>query len=231
MICSENRRCKKHLFCRHCAGVWQKNNFKNFSNTLKINSNDSLTYLVIKSKSINNLSGGLRDCYGVIEGLRELKKNDKIDDFYLRLEISFSNDELGFNPHLNILAFGNINLIEDLAKTYDLTVWKQSKKNDKNTALSVVWYMLKYNHVGEDKAKVIQYILKKRRTILMSQRFTIINKDKNNIFDEVANMDFSFLGIKPIRSKEEVALRIYLKEERKKLNLMLKNLLKKEEAN
>lgn len=213
--CKEGWRCKKPLLCHFCAKIWQKRHFKAFAQTLVHRGDDSITYMIVKSNSLNTLGVGIEDCYKFLGELKELKKRDKICDFYSRLEVSFGVNQLGFNPHINIVFFGSINGIKEIAQRYNLGVWHRKKENDRDTILSIVWYMLKFNDIGLTQGEAVATALKKRRTILHTKRFNYtLPKDS----DELIDMDFSFLGTYSIRSKEEVSLREEIREKRRAIN-------------
>lgn len=218
--CRKFKRCNSPLSCSFCGESWRRGKFKQFVNTYKVADNDSITYLVIKSNSLNTLGQGIQDVYALIEELKELKKRGKISDFYSRFEVSFSKNTLGFNPHLNILFFGDIGGIKAMAKEHNLSVWSCKKKNDENTVKSIIWYMLKYNKIGQEEGEAVKKALDRRRTILHTKRF---NHKNINYLDDFLDLDFSFLGVYPIRSKAELKLREEIKNEKKKLNLKLKN--------
>ena len=224
MSCDKFRRCKSFFTCSVCGGHLQKKRFKNFTNVYNKSDNDIITYIVIKPSKNKILSDSLNDILDLLNDIRKLKKNGKIGDFYSRLEVSFSKN-LGFNPHLNILSFGDFKEIKTLLDNYDLSFWHRKKDNNKDTVLSIIWYMLKFNSIGIEQGKAVKTALNRKRVILYSNRFTPL---KDNCDSAFIDTDFSFLGIKPIRSKQEVLFRKKIKEERKKTNLKLKKFLSKE---
>ena len=223
MGCVKGRRCKSFFTCSVCGGHLQKKRFKNFTNSYTRIDTDIITYIVIKPSKITILEDNLNTILNFMDDLRTLKKNKKIGDFYSRLEVSFSKD-LGFNPHLNILSFGDFTEIKKLLKDYDLTFWSRKKENNKDTIFSIIWYMLKFNSIGKEQGKAVKTALNRRRAILYSNRFT---PKKDSCDMEFIDTNFSFLGTKPIRSKEEVFYRKEIAKERKKINLKLKKFLSK----
>ena len=224
--CREGRRCNSPLSCKHCGESWQKAKFKAFANCLPdvISGSDIITYLVIKPSAFLTLGDGIAKMFEYIDDLREAKKRGRMPVMYSRLEVSFGKKSLGFNPHLNILSFGDTALFEELAESHGLSVWKRSKPADTETALSIVWYMLKFNNIGIEKGEAVRIALNRRTQLLHSKEF---NHKTINYIDEFIDIDFSFMGVYPIRTKEEIELRKKLKEERKQLNAKYREMLKR----
>lgn len=227
--CRKNRRCNRTLSCSYCGSGWQRGKFKGFVQCLETlheeqNQKDiPLTYIVIKSNKLGSLKDKLNDMTNLTEELKELKKRGKLAVFFSRLEISFSKGNLGFNPHLNILAWGDCSYFKNVSDKLGLSFWSQKKTNDKKTAKSVAWYMLKFNQIGIEKGEAVRKALNKKRTIFASREF---NFKSINYIDEFIDIDFSFLGIYPIRSKKDILLRA----EHKKTLLKLRCKLKEEIA-
>lgn len=219
--CSVGFRCQNVFTCKVCGGHLQEKRFKSFVNSYVYRDDDIITYAVLKSNTIKNLEDGLEDCFTFLDHLRALKKHNKICDFYSRLEVSFSNNFLGFNPHINIIFFGNFDVIFALAKKSNLTIWKQKKDNKKEVVLSLVWYILKFNNIPN--TPTVKLAINKKRVVLHSQRF---NKKTEKTSELTKNFyeNITF----PIRSKKEVLYRKYIKEERRKLSKKLKKFLDNE---
>jgi hypothetical protein len=217
LYCKPSNRCKNRFACKHCGEIWQKQNFLKFCDGLSNfrknhHYNESITYFVIKAYEIMNLNDGLEACYSFIDELRELKKRDKIAPFWLNLEVSFGKKNLGFNPHVNLVYFGNKEDIERITCNYKLKCWSAKKENTDNTIKSLVWYSLKFNNIGIEKGEAVRIAINKRNTTLHTKHFNT----KSYVHD-IAYIDFSFLGVYPIRSKEEVFYRKKYKEELKEL--------------
>ena len=227
--CRERWRCNRPLSCSYCGSGWQRGKFKGFIQCLDTfhkeqNQKDvSLVYIVIKSKKLGSLKEKLDEVLTLIEKLKELKKRGKLGVFFGRLEFAFSKRNWGFNPPLNLLVWGDGSLFKNTSDELDLSFWSQKKINDKKTAKSIAWYMLKYNNIGTEKGEAVRKALNKKRTIFSSREF---NFKSINYIDEFIDIDFSFLGVYPIRSKTEIELR----DEHKKTLQGLRSKLKAEIA-
>ena len=221
--CKKGSRCNSPLSCRNCGENWRRGKFKQFVNCYDTLPTDIITYLVIKSSNFNTLDKGITDIYNLIEDIRELKKRCKIADFYLKIEVSFGKKSLGFNPHINILFFGDVGNIVELASKYNLTVWKKSKLNNEQVVKSIVWYMLKYNNLGIEKGEAVRIALNKRTTLLHSKRF---NHKTISYIDDYIDLDFTWMGVYPIRSKEEILFRNKIKNDRAILSKSLRDFIK-----
>lgn len=209
--CRKNRRCNRPLSCPHCGEGWRKAKFKGFCqcletfDKLKQTSDTSLTYIVIKSNKFGTLREKLNNLFVFLDEVKELKKRGKLPSFFGRLEISFKRDKLGFNPHLNLLVWGDYSIFQILANSLGLNFWHKNKSNDTKTIKSIVWYMLKFNNIGIEKGEAVRKALNKKRTIVNSSDFTF---KTINYVDEYIDIDFSFMGVYPIRSKKEINLRV-----------------------
>lgn len=225
--CREGKRCNSPLCCSKCGESWQKGKFKAFVNRLPsvIETSSILTYIVIRSNEFNTLGQGIAELMGFIDDLRELKKRAKLSTSFSRLEVSFGKKNLGFNPHLNMLVWGDTGEIEKLSKLHGLKLWKQSKENSIMVAKSIAWYMLKHNKIGVEKGEAVRIALNKRSQLLYTKEF---NHKTISYIDEYIDIDFSFMGIYPIRSKAELKLREEIRETKAKLNQSLKNLIANE---
>jgi hypothetical protein len=216
--CKPSNRCKNRFACKYCAEIWQKQNFLKFCNGLDrftksdFNSNKSITYFVIKAYEILNLNDGLEECYLFLKELRELKKRDNLSPFWLNLEVSFGKKSLGFNPHINLIYFGNKEDIESIAMNFKLKCWSAKKDNNINTIKSIAWYSLKFNNIGLEKGEAVRLALNKRKTTMHTKHF-----NSSNYLEDIRYIDFGFLGVYPIRTKKEVYYRKKYKEELKKL--------------
>jgi len=220
--CKEKWRCSSPLSCATCGANWQRGKFKAFTSSLElfeIDSNVILSYIVIKSNKMGSLRTKITDLFLLLNKIKELKKRDKLPDFFGRLEISFSKGSLGFNPHLNLLVWGDYRPFETVSSELGLFFWRRQKNNDEKTIKSIVWYMLKYNNVGIENGEAIRKVLGMRRTIITSKNLTL---KTINYIDEIIDIDFSFMGTFPIRSKEEIALRAKHKDVLKALRAELK---------
>ena len=215
--CSEGKRCNYPLSCEKCGENWRRAKFKAFAERLPfaVSDNAIITYIVIKANPLLNLHDGIEEIYSYIDKLREAKKRGKLPTCFCRLEVSFGKKNLGFNPHLNIISFHDKDFFIDLAKNYNLTSWYSRKDSNKDTILSIAWYILKFNKIGIEKGEAVRKALKKRNQITHSKEF---NHANINYIDEFIDIDFSFMGVYPIRTKEEIELRKKLSEERRKLN-------------
>ena len=225
--CREGKRCNSPLSCRKCGESWQKGKFKAFANCLPsvVEASDILTYIIVKSNELNTLSQGISDLMGFMDSLREAKKRGKLTTSFSRLEVSFGKKSLGFNPHLNMLVWGDFLEIERLSKLHSLKLWKQSKKNSITVAKSIAWYMLKHNKIGIEKGEAVRIALNKRTPLLYTKEF---NHKTISYIDEFIDIDFSFMGVYPVRSKKEIKLRDSIREAKAKLNQSLKNLIASE---
>ena len=223
--CREKWRCNRSLSCSYCGSSWQRGKFKGFIqslNTLHQEQNQkdiSLTYIVIRSNNLGSLKEKLHNISTLTEKLKELKKRGKLGVFFGRLEVSFSKVNLGFNPHLNLLVWGDVSPFKKVSHELNLNFWSQNKTNDKDTALSIAWYMLKFNNIGIEKGEAVRKALNRKRTILNSTEF---NFKSINYIDEYIDIDFSFLVVKPIRSKKEILLRSEHKKTLQELRRKLK---------
>jgi len=211
------------LSCRSCGESWRRGKFKQFVNTYNTLPTDIISYLVITSNSLNTLEKGIKDIYSLVNDIRELKKRDKISDFFLKVEISFGRKSLGYNPHINILFFGDIGTIKTLAENHNLTVWSRLKDNNEQTVKSIIWYMLKYNNLGIEKGEAVRIALRKRTTLMHSKRF---NHKTISYVDEYIDLDFGWMGVYPIRSKAEIALRSEIRDDRAVLSKKLRDFIK-----
>jgi len=218
--CRKNFRCHAPLSCKTCGETWQKAKFKGFCSSFKFSNKDSITFLVIKPDYLNSLTVGVSLMFGFINELRDLKKRGKICDFYSRLEVSFGKQYLGFNPHLNIVCFGDTKSIEEAVKTHGLGIYKRKKENDINVVKSLLWYILKYNPLGVEKGEAVRKAFDKKSSVLHSKRF-----NSKSYIDEIIDIDFSFMGVYPIRTKEELIFRAKIKDERAKINKKFKKFL------
>lgn len=216
MICRDDRRCKKHLYCLKCGEIWRSNNFRRFATSYKYDTNDSITYLVISFAGLVNLSTKLDNLFQFIAELRELKKRGRVKDFYLRIEVSHS-EKLGYHPHVNIVTFGDSQVVKNLARAMGLKIWSRNKKNSKNTILSLLWYILKYNSIGYENGRILVHFLNKRRTILHSYRF--------DCKDTIVQQDYLFMGTYKVRDEEEVDFRHQIKVKRQRLSKKLSQYL------
>lgn len=225
--CKEGKRCNLPLSCPKCGEIWRRAKFKAFIECLPavIKYNKILTYIVIKSNELNTLREGLSEILNFMDDLRELKKRGKLPTIYSRLEVSFGKKYLGFNPHLNMLVWGDISKIIELAKKHNLKFWKRSKENNIDTAKSIAWYMLKFNNIGIEKGEAVRKALNKRTTLFYTKEF---NHKTEDYIDEIIDIDFRFLGVYPVRSKAEIEFRKFMKEVKRKLNQELKRIIDKE---
>ncbi|MBU1666939.1 hypothetical protein KKC13_00850 [bacterium] len=193
---------------------------------VKQSSDTILTYIVIKSNKFGTLREKLNDLIILLDEVKELKKRGKLPSFFGRLEISFKRDKLGFNPHLNLLVWGDYSIFQNLANSLGLNFWHKNKNNDTNTIKSIVWYMLKFNSIGIEKGETVKKALNKKRTIINSSDFSF---KTINYTDEYIDIDFSPMCVYPIRSSTEVLLR---SEHKKTLQFLRKKLkLKIDKAN
>lgn len=216
MICRDDRRCKKHLYCLKCGEIWRSNNFRRFATSYKYDTKDIITYSVLSFAGLDNLSTKLDNLFQFIAELRELKKRGRVKDFYLRLEVSHS-DKLGYHPHINIITFGDFHIIKSLGHSLGLKIWSRTKTNSKNIVLSLVWYILKYNPIGYDNGRILVHFLNKRRTILHTKRF--------DCKDDLIPLDYIFMGTNKVRDKEEVQFRHNIKLKRQTLSKELRQYL------
>jgi len=223
--CRKDWRCNRPLSCEHCGKSWQRAKFKGFTQCLEsldeviLSRETILTYIVIKSNKLGTLKEKLNDMVSLLDEVKELKKRGKLPIFFSRLEFSFKKESLGFNPHLNLLVWGDYSIFERLAHSLGLTFWKRKKVNNKKTAKSIAWYMLKFNSIGIEKGEAVRKALNKKRTIINSKEFAF---KSINYIDEYIDIDFSFMGIYPIRSKREILLRAEHKKNLKELRTQLK---------
>lgn len=200
--CREGRRCGNHFACPSCAESWRKKKFLKHFNNFKL-SFDSLTYIVVKNQSVGSLKAKLEPILKFLDELRLLKKRDKLQVCFCRLEVSFSRFYCGFNPHLNIILLDeNIDNFAALAAKYNLSFWHRKKSADINTLKSIGWYILKFNNIGIERGEAVRKALNRKNTILYTKEF-----EAKDYIDEIANIDFSFLGVYPIRTKKEIELR------------------------
>ena len=230
MLCEVGRRCKKHLTCPDCAKSWQRREFKTFCEGTKIPPNGILTYVVIKTQRRANFFSSLEEVYRVIDDIRESVKRSRIRGvFFGRLEISFSQS-MGFNPHLNLITFGDVAPFLEIFMRYNLSVYRRQKENTQNVARSIVWYMLKFNYLRYEKGEIVRNALNKRQTIVSSRHFKGLGVGDVS----ASEVDYSFLKPCPIRYKEEVELRsVYAskrREERAQLITRINNIRKRYEA-
>ena len=199
--CREGRRCSRPLSCRFCGEGWQKGNFKGFDQcfkTLQELQGDEVFFITIGTKKIGDLDIKLNDTFKFIEEVKELKKRGKLGVFFGRLEVSF--DKLGFYPHFHFLVWGDYSTFKNVSAKLNFKFHKQKAKNIKNSA----WYMLKFNSIGIEKGEAVRKALSKKRTIIRSKEF---NFQTISYTDEYICIDFSFMGVYPIRGKEEILLR------------------------
>jgi len=225
--CRTKWRCNSPLSCATCGANWQRGKFKAFTSSLETfesDSNSILSYIVIKSKKMGSLRSKIGDLFLLMDKLKELKKRNKLPNFFGRLEISFSKGSLGFNPHLNLLVWGDYETFQTVSLELSLSFWRRKKTNDDNTIKSIVWYMLKYNNIGIENGEAVRKVLKMRRTIITSKDLTLKTV---NYIDEIIDIDFSFMGTYPIRSKEEIALRAEHKNTLRDLRNKLKHNIEK----
>lgn len=218
MACEVGKRCRKHLTCSDCGKSWQRKEFKTFCDGTKIPPNGILTYFVIKTQKRGNLFFSLDEIYKVIDDIREAVKRSRISGtFFGRLEVSFSQS-MGFNPHLNLITFGDVTPFLEIFMRYNLSVYRRIKENDINVARSIVWYMCKFNPLGFEKGEIVRNALNKRQTIVSSRNF------KNLGVGDVspADIDYSFLKPCPIRYREEVEIRSVYASNRRLERLELK---------
>jgi len=223
LSCKEKWRCSSPLSCATCGANWQRGKFKAFTSSLELFESDSnviLSYIVIKSNKMGSLRSKIGDLFLLLDRIKELKKRNKLPSFFGRLEISFIKGSLGFNPHLNLLVWGDHEAFKLLSSELGLTFWRRQKTNDDKTIKSIAWYILKYNRVGVEKGEAIRKVLEMRRTILTSKNLTL---KTINYIDEIIDIDFTFMGTFPIRSKKELALRAEHKETLKALRVDLKS--------
>lgn len=203
MVCEVGKRCRKHLTCPDCARSWQRKEFKTFCEGTKIQPDGILTYFVIKTQRRGNLFYSVDELYKVIDDIREAVKRSRITSvFYGRLEVSFSQT-MGFNPHLNLITFGDVTPFLVILMRYNLSVYRRIKENDKNVARSIVWYMCKFNNLGYEKGEIVRTVLNKRQTIVNSRHFKGLSVGDVS----ATEVDYSFLKPCPIRYREEIELR------------------------
>ena len=220
--CKKGRRCNRPLSCSFCGEGWQKGKFKGFIdcfNKLHLSNDTRLTFIVITSNKFGTLREKSERIFKLLEEIKELKKRGKLPLFFGRLEFSFGKKSLGFNPHLNLLVWGDYSLFKELSHELDLRFWSEKKTNNEETVKSIVYYMLKFNNIGIEKGEAVRKILDKKRTIVNSREFQFKNV---NYIDEYIDIDFSFMGVYPIRSKKEIYLKAQHKKELKKLREKLK---------
>jgi len=225
--CRKGNRCNSPLSCKSCGEFWQKAKFKAFAESVMkvVNNNESLTYVVVKCNDICTLRQGLDKILSLLDDLRELKKRGKLPAIFSRLEVSFGKKNLGFNPHLNLLIWNDVATVRKLVLKHDLKFWMRSKENSVDVAKSIAWYMLKFNSIGIERGEAVRRVLNKRSTMFYTKEF---NHKTLDYIDEFIDIDFSFLGVYPIRSQAEIELRKKIREERKRLNRKLKKLIVKE---
>ena len=223
--CREGRRCSRPLSCRFCGEGWQRAKFKGFTQCLDnldevtLLSDTALTYIIIRSKKMGTLREKLKELLILMNEIKELKKRGKLGVFFGRLEVDYTKGRLGFNPHLNLLVWGDSSVFKSLAKSLSLVFWSRKKDNDKKTAKSIAWYALKFNPIGIEKGEAVRVALEKKRTVIHSREF---NFKTISYIDEIIDMDFSFLGVYPIRSKKGILWREIKKRINKYLDAKIK---------
>jgi len=105
------------------------------------------------------------------------------------------------------------------SQAHNLLIYKRQKQANINVLKSLGWYILKFNNMNIEQGEAVRKAIKKRNTILYSEAFR--HKDYT---DELTQIDFSFMGVYPIRSKEEIKLR----NERKKIVQEYNKLIKEQ---
>ena len=224
--CRKDKRCGYFLSCKHCGEAWRRRKFCEYCDALpKVlhrlrskNDNPIITYIVIRSNQLLNLKDSMEQIYKFIDYLREEKKRGRLPISYGRLEVSFSKSVLGFNPHLNLIAFENADFFK-VAEKYWLKIWYQNKEFSEDVAKSIAWYILKFNNLGIEKGEAVRRAINKRNTIIYSKDFTPTKRD---YIEDFLYMDFSFLGIERVRTPEELELRDRYREIRRKINIAFK---------
>jgi len=221
--CKKGRRCHYVLSCPTCGSHWHKRKFKAFAqcfDEVTFLSETPLTYIVISSNKLGTLREKSKILFELLEKIRELKKRGKLPIFFGRLEFSF-NESLGFNPHLNLIVWGDYSMFKNLSHELNLRFWYKKKTNDNKTAKSIAWYMLKFNNIGIEEGEAVRKVLNRQRTIIHSKEFTYKEPD---YIDDI--IDFSFMGTYPIKSKEQIRLekehRFTLKKQRIELKEKIK---------
>jgi hypothetical protein len=228
--CKKGRRCNRPLSCPTCGSNWQRGKFKGFSQCLdnldEVHSlsNTPLTYIVITPNRFGTLGEKSKVIFELLEKMKELKKRKKLPLFFGRLEFSIKNISLGFNPHLNLIVWGDYSIFKKLSHELNLRFWFRKKTNDMETVQSIAWYMLKFNKIGIEEGEAVRKLLDKKRTISNSREFAF--KDFNYI-NEYIDIDFSFMGVYSIKSKEEIRLEKEHRETLKKLRIKLEKKKKK----
>jgi len=219
--CREERRCGNIYACKTCGTIYQKRKFLEHINNISVDFK-SLTYIVLKSNGFGSLQDKIEPLFKYLNEIRLLRKRKKLSgEYFARLEVSFSKFYCGFNPHLNIVALDcAADTFLSLARKHNLIIYNRQKKPDTDTLKSICWYILKYNPIGIERGEAVRKAIKKRNTILYSNAFK-----QKNYCDELTQIDFSFLGVYQIRSKEEIALR----EERKKIVRKYNKLIKEQQ--
>lgn len=218
--CREGRRCNLPLSCPTCGENRRKKNFKEFAQGLdtflntESQTNTPLTYIVISLSGFSSLRNKLNKIINFTDEVRELKKRNKLPVFYSRIEVSFKAPTK-FHPHVNLLVWGDHSPFKQLCKKLKLNYWSRKKNNNRKTALSIAWYMLKFNNIDTERGEAVRIALNKKRPLLHSKEF---NVKKNSYIDEIIDMEFVLWEYYPIRSKEEIKLREERREKIRQIN-------------
>ena len=229
--CKKGSRCGHPLSCVVCGSLWQRSRFRGFCDRLESADikDKKLKYYIIKTNILNTLRDGIEEVFCFMDRYRAEKKRGNIPLSYGRLEVSFGKKSLGFNPHINLLMWDDADgtgdrIIRDIVSELGLVLWSTGKENENDTIKSIVWYMLKHNKIGIEKGEAVRAALNKRNTILHTKEF---NTKYASYTDSIIDIDFRFMGVYPIRSKEEIRIREMNRQERSRLNRRLRRVQEK----
>jgi hypothetical protein len=223
--CRKGKRCNAVFSCKYCATTWQKKHFKAFIECLPRINTDIITYYVVRCYGVESLNSKLTQIFNFIDRLKELKKRNKLPPLYARIEVSY-RDLIGFNPHINIVLFSDdYSEFKTIAKELHLKLWKRKKQYSEDIAKSLIWYILKPQKLNIQRGEIVRIAFNKRNQIFKTKEF---NFNLNTINEnELINLDFSFMGTMPIRTKEELELRAKIREMRREINRKFKEELAK----
>jgi len=199
--CQYNFRCGLSYSCKKCGETKRKKEYATFSKTKIPNSEDNIiTYIVIKNFKNLSLFDGLEAVYSFINELKKISKRKKFNDIYFYGKIEVSLKDICFNPHINLLVWGDIAQIKELAITYNMSFWSKSK--DINVS-SIVWYMLKFNDLGIEAGEAVRRAINKRSTIMTNIK---LNKSDDDYINDLMHTVFINNKTYEIKSKEELEL-------------------------
>ena len=192
--CNPYFRCNNPKKCEHCSIAWRKKHYTKTTSHLTeklLDKFDHKKYITIKSNSLSyNYDEKNSDVDNFIDDFKRMKRNKNFviennSQFIITKEISYT-EELGYNPHYNIILLTHKEFKEDnkqltkLLDKHNIEIYIQDMYKDKKdkTFLTSLKKQINYSLKFEEKRSTLETqinITKYKRDIYTTEFF---NADK-----------------------------------------------------